>query len=97
MVITRVRVMSVAKIFAIISAVFGLIAGVLMFLSFSVGGMAEAAQADPGLAWVAGMGALAIVVLPIFYGVIGFIAGALYAWVYNVAARFVGGIEIETR
>ncbi|UNK49385.1 hypothetical protein MNR01_16950 [Lysobacter sp. S4-A87] len=97
MVITRVGVLSVAKIFAIISAVFGLIAGVLMFLSFSVGGMSEVAQADPGMAWIAGMGALAIVILPIFYGVLGFIAGALYAWVYNVAARFVGGIEIETR
>jgi hypothetical protein len=96
MVIVRVGVLSVAKIFAIISAVFGLIAGCLMTLTFSFGGMAAAAQQDPGMAWVAGMGAMAIVILPIFYGVIGFIAGVLYAWIYNLAARFVGGIRIET-
>ena len=41
-----------------------------------MGGMAAAAQQDPGMAWMASIGAMAIVILPIFYGVIGFIAGS---------------------
>ena len=32
---------------------------------------------------------------PLFYGVLGFLGGLLYAWVYNVVAGWVGGIKIE--
>jgi hypothetical protein len=37
----------------------------------------------------------AIIALPIFYGVIGFIGGLITAGIYNVIARMVGGLEIE--
>ncbi len=97
MIVRRVGVLSVARIFGIVSAVFGLLGGVLMTLVFSTGALPEAAQQDPGMAWIAGMGALAIVALPILYGIAGFIGGAIYAWIYNLAARFVGGIEIDLR
>ncbi|GAB3386353.1 hypothetical protein [Lysobacter fragariae] len=43
-----------------------------------------------------GMGVLAIVILPIVYGICGFIGGALQSFLFNFAARFVGGLEIET-
>ena len=97
MIIRRLGVMSVAKISAIIAAVVGLLAGILMFL-FSLAGSAAGAMAqqDPGMAWMSGMGALAIVVLPILYAVLGFIGGAIQAFAYNIAAKFVGGIRIET-
>lgn len=36
-----------------------------------------------------------VIFLPIMYGVIGFVAGAIGAAVYNLVAGFVGGIEIE--
>jgi len=32
---------------------------------------------------------------PVMYGVMGFILGVVSAAVYNVAARFVGGFEVE--
>ena len=35
------------------------------------------------------------VLAPVFYGVIGFIFGALGALIYNIAAGFVGGVEFE--
>jgi hypothetical protein len=41
------------------------------------------------------LGAGAIVILPIFYGVMGFIMGALYAAVYNFIAGIVGGLELQ--
>jgi hypothetical protein len=38
---------------------------------------------------------LVCVMLPIFYAVIGGLFGLLGAWLYNVVASWVGGIEFE--
>jgi hypothetical protein len=38
----------------------------------------------------------AVVILPIFYGVMGGLMGLLMAWLYNLVAGFVGGVEIRT-
>jgi hypothetical protein len=43
------------------------------------------------------LGIGAVVFLPIFYGVLGLIAGALGAVLYNVFAGLVGGIEIDVQ
>jgi hypothetical protein len=34
-------------------------------------------------------------VLPVFYGVLGFIAGLIGALLYNLFARWVGGFELQ--
>lgn len=97
MIIRRIDVLSAAKMGGIIGLALGLIAGILFFLMSSLGGMASAlTQHDSGMGWVVGMGALALVMLPVMYAVFGFIGGAIQAFVYNIAARFVGGIRIET-
>lgn len=95
MVIRRFDVISVGKIAGIIAAAFGLIFA-LLFLLF--GGMFGAiAQAQGGGALpFAGMGLLAVVVMPVMYGIFGFVGGVVQAAIYNVAAGFVGGIRIET-
>lgn len=33
--------------------------------------------------------------MPVFYGVFGFIFGAISAALYNLIARWVGGIQVE--
>jgi hypothetical protein len=33
----------------------------------------------------------------VLYGLLGGLVGAFWAWLYNIAARWVGGIEIELR
>jgi hypothetical protein len=38
---------------------------------------------------------LLFVIAPLLYGVLGFLIGAIAAWVYNLVAGRVGGIEIE--
>ena len=43
----------------------------------------------------AGLGA--IVILPIFYGGLGFIVAVIASALYNLAAGWVGGIEIELK
>ena len=43
-----------------------------------------------------GVGLLAIAILaPIFYAAMGFVMGAITALVYNLAAKWMGGIEIQ--
>ena len=90
LVLKKLGVMSVAKISAIIYGIFGLIAGI----AIAVMGSAFGAMAGFG-GLGAAFGILMIIIMPIFYGIIGFVAGAIFAWLYNVIARWVGGIEMN--
>jgi Transmembrane domain of unknown function (DUF3566) len=33
--------------------------------------------------------------MPVFYGVMGFVLGIISAFVYNIIAKWIGGIEVE--
>jgi len=95
MVIRRVNPMSVAKVAGALYGLMGLIIGACISLVFLAIG-ASAQSTRPGGALV-GMffGAGAIVVAPIFYGVIGFVGAAVSALLYNFLAGNIGGIEID--
>ena len=43
----------------------------------------------------AGVGLGVVILLPIFYGIAGLIGGVIFAWIYNICAKLVGGIEVE--
>ncbi|MCX6700357.1 MAG: hypothetical protein NTV68_10610 [Methanomicrobiales archaeon] len=89
--IKSLNVMSVAKIGAILGLIFGLIEGIIMALV--VGSMGVIAK---NLIPMAGLGAGLILVFAIIFGLIGgFIGGAIWAFIYNVAAGFVGPIEMD--
>ena len=92
MIIKRIDVLSAAKIFGITAAAFGLLAGILVFL---FGGVLGSLFGDAGGVGFVG-GFMAIITMPIMYGIFGFIGGALQAFIYNLAAGFIGGIRIET-
>ncbi len=95
--ITQVGVLSAAKVYGIIAGTFGLLLGVFVSLFSLLGaGMAMMGGGDRGGGLMGLLfGAGAIVIMPLFYGVIGFVAGALQAFVFNYAARFTGGIEVR--
>lgn len=94
MIIKRIDPMSVAKITGIIAAVFGLIAGVIFFL---FGTLFSAMPSGQGGSLALGMfgGFMGIIFLPIMYGVFGFLGGLIQAWVYNIAAGWVGGVRFD--
>src|SRR5262245_43034834 len=97
MVLKRIGVGSAAKIFGALYASLGLILGIFFALfSSTLGGALASAEGGNVPGW-AGMvfGAGAIVILPIFYGVLGLIGGAIWAGLYNLFAGFVGGIELQ--
>lgn len=88
----RIGVLSMAKLEAVILAIMGLLQG----LFFAVFGALLGAAGDMASFGIgAGFGLLAIIFLPIIYGIMGFIMGAIGAFVYNIIAGAVGGIEVE--
>jgi hypothetical protein len=94
MIVTRVSPWSVAKIAALLYGIIGLVIGAIISVLALVFGTAMAAQRDD--AWIGTVfGVSAIVVLPILYGIGGGIMAAFSAFVYNIAARMVGGVRIE--
>ncbi len=93
--IKRVGVFSYAKISAVVMAGIMLIVAVPLGLIMMVVGAAALTQNGAAGGVGIGMGLAYMILLPIIYGVIGFIFGALGALIYNVAAGFVGGIELE--
>jgi len=101
MVVKRVGVLSVGKVFACLYALLGLIVGGIISLlalasalaGAAAGGAPPEAQHSGAVALVLGAGA--IIIMPILYGLGGFLGGMIGAVLYNVAAAIVGGIEIE--
>ncbi len=62
-----------------------------------VGVFAQSASENPGAAGAVAIGGMLLmaVLIPVMYGVFGFIFGALSAALYNVITRWIGGIEVE--
>jgi hypothetical protein len=97
--VKRVGVFSLAKMYAVTMAAFGVIIGVIYGLIFMIvgGAMMAGGGRDAGTAGASGLvvGLIMMVAIPVFYGILGFIAGALGGVIYNIASGFVGGIELE--
>lgn len=86
--IRRITPLSLAKIIGTIHAVVGLTLGLFLFLvSFVMPGGGPRFFVS---------GAAAPILLPIFYGLAGFAMGFIISVLYNFAAAYMGGIEIET-
>lgn len=92
--VTRVGVASIGKIVGIIYAAIGVLAGLAIFGVSLFDPLMGGRQAGGGFpSWAFGVGV--VILGPVFYGVIGFLAGAFTGWVYNLAARSVGGIHLD--
>jgi hypothetical protein len=90
-IVKSVGVMSIAKIMGLIYACIGLILSPLFLLIGLLGSMAGQSKTP-----FAGMfGVVFAVLLPVTYGVLGFIAGAIGALLYNLFARLAGGFELQ--
>lgn len=96
MVLNRVGPLSAGKLMAVLYALFGLIIGALMTLMAVMGGGgSDPAAADAMGALGPMMGVGAIVILPILWGIFGFIGGLIGAFLYNIAAKIGGGVELD--
>jgi hypothetical protein len=89
--IRQVGILSVALAFGGMSAAFGLVIGV--FVSIMSAGLSSLAGGHGMVSVFFGIGG--IIVLPLMYGIGGFIGGLISAFVYNIVANFIGGVRIK--
>jgi hypothetical protein len=90
-ILKSVGVMSVAKIMGVIYGCIGLLFAPF-FLLIGVIGSVAGQQKTP----FAGIfGVFFALMMPVLYGVMGFVMGAIGALLYNLFAKMVGGFELE--
>jgi len=99
MMIRRFGVISVAKMYALLMFIFGLIAGILYGLFFIIFGAAMTAlggnnNTAGGVSTVV-IGIAMMIGIPLMYGVLGFIIGAIGALIYNALSGIIGGVKFE--
>jgi hypothetical protein len=86
--VKKIGVLQTSIVSAIIFFILSLIMVVPMML---VMGIAGVFSDNMGFAF----GGAFMIFMPIMYAVIGFLFTALWCWMYNVVAKWIGGIEIE--
>lgn len=90
LVLKKIDVLSVAKLEGLLLAIIGLIIGIIVaIISVTIGAMTSLGSMG------AGYGILAIIIMPIYLGVMGFVVGAVGAFLYNIVAGWIGGIKLE--
>lgn len=86
----RVGVLSVGKISAILGVIIGFIVGVIYAFIFVIAGAISGELPFGGI-----FGIFAVIVFPIMYGIFGFVGGVIEAFLYNLVAGWIGGIELH--
>ena len=95
MIITRVGPFSFARLAGLLYAVIGLLIGGIFSLVAIAGGLASDSPELAGFGPV--IGVAAVIVFPILYGGLGFVTTLVAAWLYNLAAGIVGGVELDVQ
>jgi hypothetical protein len=93
--LTNVSPLKLGITLGVIYGILSLIIVVPLFLIISLVGAATAAKGG-GQALPALFSGVFIIFLPIIYAVLGFIAGVIMAFVYNLVAKWTGGVEFTT-
>lgn len=101
--IKRIRILTLAKIFALIGLLSGLLTGIQAGMQSTVSPLAFAdaasyAQQDPSLAplaFLVAFGWWAVIIAPIVFAIVQFVMGLIIGLIYNLFAKFVGGVKIE--
>jgi hypothetical protein len=93
--VKQVDVLSAAKVSAALSAIWGFVAG-LFGSSFMFPMAGLLGQTAPEAALVGlGFGLASVIIMPIVMAIVGFIGGAVSAFLYNIVAKYIGGVRID--
>ena len=98
--IKRIAPLQAGKMMGVLYACMGLIFLPIFALAGLAGAFAQQSQQAQGAgaapaALIAAMMFGFGIFMPVFYGVFGFIFGVISAAIYNLIARWIGGIEVE--
>lgn len=86
--IKRIGVMSLAKILGVLYGGMGFVFGIFFAIASFFGTTTEDAPFN--------LGVLSIIAFPVLYGFMGLLSGIISAFFFNLAAKWVGSLEIET-
>lgn len=95
--VTRIRSvdpLQYAFVLGVLEALLGLVIGVIFWLTFATTARSIPNAGASGLGFMMAAGPLLIVMAPIFYGILGFIVGLIVAVIYNIVAKWTGGIQM---
>ncbi len=92
-VVKRVAPASAFKVGLAIYGIVGLILGIFCLLIALAGVSAVSSSVLPFRG--AALGIAALILCPIIYGIIGGITTVIFALLYNLAAGWVGGLEVD--
>ena len=95
MIIKRIGPLSCAKMVGTLYVFVGLLLGAIFSLVGMAGVFASDATDSPFVGAFVGVGA--IVFFPLLYGCMGFISALIGAWLYNLLAGFVGGVQLDVQ
>lgn len=90
-ILKSVGVMSVAKIMGLVYGCMGL----LFVPVFLIIGLAGSMVGRNNAPFAGVIGIVMALMMPILYGTMGFVTGAIAAFLYNILAQRVGGFELE--
>ena len=93
----RIELLSAAKVSAVVSAIWGFIVAILGLAFVAPAATYYTQMAGTGVptGMMMGLGIASIIVVPIVMAIMGFIGGAVGAFIYNLAAKYVGGIKLD--
>ena len=94
MILRGVGAISLAKILGLLYGALGLIVG-FIFTTVSLAGLAltDAGGFEGVMAGLFGIGG--VILMPVFYGAMGFVMGLITAGLFNLVAPIVGGLELR--
>jgi hypothetical protein len=100
--VKKLGVVSFAKLQTVILTIAGLIAGILYSFGgliidvlVSIGWVSSTAASTPGLSFGTVLAFGALIGIPIIFASFGFIVGLIEAFIYNLFARWFGGIVLD--
>ena len=94
-ILKRIEPVQFGKISAAIYGLMSLIFVPFFLLFAIIASFAPKAQNAPPAAITIGVGLAMAIFMPILYAVMGFLFGVIGAWLYNLIAKWIGGIQVE--
>ncbi len=93
----RIAPLQFGKMMGVLYGLMGLIFLPFFVIAGLVGAFAQTQAQENAAAGAAALGGLVVMglLMPVIYGVMGFILGIISAALYNLIARWIGGIEVE--
>ena len=96
-VLKRIGVLSFAKMYAIIGAIIGLFLSIMELVLYYIIRLLNIQSAETASLTPPTTSDIisSIIVNPILFALLGFVTSVIFTWLYNLLAKWIGGIKVE--